>query len=127
MPHISTKKQCVDLDCFPDYYALSFSNGKKFLRRQVPPTKKFFHFTEKSTLKLGIDVSSENGFIDWRNVSYYSNPPVYNAIIRSSYGLTMDSQFVHCLLNVIQTQGAMDTLVSDRAQVEISNRVLDIL
>ena len=43
------------------------------------------------------------------------------------YGMQTDSQFIHRLLDVIRTRGAMDTLISDRAQVEISNKVLDVL
>ena len=43
------------------------------------------------------------------------------------YGMRTDSQFVNRLLDVIRTRGAMDQLISDRAQVEVSERVLDIL
>ena len=43
------------------------------------------------------------------------------------FGMRTDSQFVSRLLDVIRTRGAMDQLISDRAQVEISNKVLDIL
>ena len=43
------------------------------------------------------------------------------------YVMRSDSQFVHKLLDVISTRGAMDQLVSDRAQVEISNRCLDVI
>ena len=43
------------------------------------------------------------------------------------YGIRTDSQFVNHLLDVIRTRGAIDQLISDRAQVEVSERVLDIL
>ena len=38
-----------------------------------------------------------------------------------------DSQFVNCLEDEIRQRGAMNKLISDRAQVEVSNRVLDLL
>ena len=38
-----------------------------------------------------------------------------------------DKQFVNTLEDNIRQRGAMDKLLSDRAQVEISKKVLDIL
>ena len=38
-----------------------------------------------------------------------------------------DRQFINALEDTIRSHGAMDKLVSDRAKVEISNRVQDIL
>ena len=43
------------------------------------------------------------------------------------YGMKTDHQFINTLEDTIRSYGAMDKLVSDRAQVEISNRVQDIL
>ena len=43
------------------------------------------------------------------------------------FGMRTDSQFVDTLMDVIRKRGAMDQLVSDRAQVEISTKVKDIL
>ena len=43
------------------------------------------------------------------------------------YGMKTDRQFINALEDTIRFHGAMDKLVSDRAQVEISNRVQDIL
>ena len=43
------------------------------------------------------------------------------------YGMKTSSQFVHTLQDIIRKRGAMDKLLSDKAQVEISNKVLDIL
>ena len=43
------------------------------------------------------------------------------------YGMKSDKQFVNTLENVIRECGAPTKLVSDRAQVEISNKVVDIL
>ena len=42
-------------------------------------------------------------------------------------GLKTEKQFVNSLEDNIRCRGAMDKLISDRAQVEISNRVQDIL
>ena len=36
-------------------------------------------------------------------------------------------EFVHTLCDTIRRHGAMDKLISDRAEVETSNKVLDIL
>ena len=43
------------------------------------------------------------------------------------YGMKTDSQFVNTLEDTIKHRGAPSRLISDRAQVEISNRVQDIL
>ena len=43
------------------------------------------------------------------------------------YGMKTDRQFINTLEDTIRSYGAMDKLVSNRAQVEISNRVQDIL
>ena len=43
------------------------------------------------------------------------------------YGMKTDRQFINTHEDTIRSYGAMDKLVSDRAQVEISNRVQDIL
>ena len=43
------------------------------------------------------------------------------------YGMKTDSQFVNTLEDNIRERGAMSKLVSDCAQVELSNRVLDVL
>src|SRR5215207_7563017 len=43
------------------------------------------------------------------------------------YPMTTDKQFVHVLQDNIRRRGAMSKLISDRAQVEISNKVQDIL
>ena len=43
------------------------------------------------------------------------------------HGMTTDSQFVSTLMEEISKRGAMDQLISDRAQVEISKKALDIL
>ena len=43
------------------------------------------------------------------------------------YSMKTDSEFVHRLQDEIRKRGAMDKLISDRAQLEISNKVKDIL
>ena len=43
------------------------------------------------------------------------------------YGMKTDGQFKQTLLDSIRKNGAMDTLISDRAQAEISNKVNDVL
>ena len=43
------------------------------------------------------------------------------------YGLKSEKQFVNSLQDQIRERGAMDRLLSDRAQVEISERVKEIL
>ena len=43
------------------------------------------------------------------------------------YGMSTASQFVNTLNDVIRKSGAMDRLTSDRAQVEVSKKVKDIL
>ena len=44
-----------------------------------------------------------------------------------AYGMKTDGDFVSSLLDVIHKWGAMDKLVSDRAQAETSKKVQDIL
>ena len=43
------------------------------------------------------------------------------------YGIKTDRQFINTLEDNIRYRGAPTRLISDRAQVEISNKVLDIL
>ena len=43
------------------------------------------------------------------------------------YGMKSDHQFIKTLWDTIRKHGAMDVLVSDRAQVEISKKVNDVL
>merc|ERR1712139_190985 len=45
----------------------------------------------------------------------------------SAYGMKTTKEFVNTLLDTIRKHGAMDKLISDRAQVETSNKVLDVL
>ena len=42
-------------------------------------------------------------------------------------GMKSEKDFVHTLEDTIRKHGAMDKLISDRAQIEVSNKVLDIL
>ena len=49
------------------------------------------------------------------------------SLVVDIYGMKKQSQFVNTLLDNIRQRGAMDTLISDRAAVEISQRVLDVL
>ena len=44
-----------------------------------------------------------------------------------AFPLANDDQFVSTLMDAIRKSGAMDVLISDRAQMEISNKVKDIL
>ena len=48
-------------------------------------------------------------------------------MVTDIYGMKTERQFVNTLQDVIRERGAMDKLLSDRAQVEISERVKDIL
>ena len=43
------------------------------------------------------------------------------------YGMKTDGKFVQTLMGSIRKNDAMDTLVSDRAQADMSNKVKDIL
>lgn len=49
------------------------------------------------------------------------------SLVTDVYGMKTSKQFANTLQDVIRQRGAMDKLLSDRAQVEVSNRVLDIL
>ena len=49
------------------------------------------------------------------------------SLLSDVYGMKTDKQFVNTLEDNIRERGAPSKLVSDRAQVEISNKVLDIL
>ena len=50
-----------------------------------------------------------------------------NSLYGSVYGMKTSKEFVHTLCDTIRRHGAMDKLISDRAEVETSNKVLDIL
>ena len=51
----------------------------------------------------------------------------YESLFSEVYGMKTEKQFVNTLQDSIRRRGAPTKLISDRAQVEISNRVLDIL
>ena len=48
-------------------------------------------------------------------------------LVTDVHGMKSDKEFVSTLEDNIRNRGAMDKLISDRAQVEISNKVLDNL
>ena len=48
-------------------------------------------------------------------------------LVADMYGMGTDKEFVNTLEDNIRKRGAMDTLISDSAQVETSKRVQDIL
>jgi hypothetical protein len=50
-----------------------------------------------------------------------------DTLVCDVYGLRSESQFVNSLLQNIRQRGTMDKLISDRAAVEISAKVLDVL
>ena len=50
-----------------------------------------------------------------------------STLVTDVYGIKTEKQFVNTLEDNIRKRGAMDKLISDRAQVEVSGRVLDIL
>ncbi|KAK1734452.1 hypothetical protein QTG54_014959 [Skeletonema marinoi] len=45
----------------------------------------------------------------------------------SVHGMTTDGEFINTFEDEIRQRGAMDTIISDRAQAEVSNRVKTIL
>ena len=50
-----------------------------------------------------------------------------NSLVCDAYGIKSEKEFVNTLEDNIRFRGAMDKLISDRAQVEISKKVKDIL
>ena len=51
----------------------------------------------------------------------------HDTLFTRVHGMKSEKDFVNVLMDTIRSDGAMDKLISDRAQVEISNKVLDIL
>ena len=49
------------------------------------------------------------------------------SLVTDIYAMKSEKEFVNTLQDNIRKRGAMDKLISDSAQVEVSNRVLDIL
>jgi hypothetical protein len=50
-----------------------------------------------------------------------------DSLVTDIVGMSTDKQFVNTLEDNIRYRGAMDKLISDRAQLEISNRAKDLL
>ena len=48
-------------------------------------------------------------------------------LVADAYAVKSDNQFINTLEDQIRERGAMDLLISDRAQVEISKKVHDLL
>ena len=73
------------------------------------------------------------------NTIYSNIPAIYDSstsaqifvgaetLVTDIYGMKNDKEFINTLEDNIRKRGAMDKLISDRAQVEISKRVHDIL
>ena len=87
---------------------------------------------------LALNVPRRNELVATDTV--YSDTPAVNSgatsaqvfigtqtLVTDVYGMKSDKEFVYTLEDNIRKRGAMDKLISDRAQVEISNKVLDIL
>ena len=49
------------------------------------------------------------------------------SLVTDVFGIKTEKQFVNTLLDEIRKRGAMDKLISNRAQVEVSKRALEIL
>jgi len=49
------------------------------------------------------------------------------SLVTDVYGMKINKEFLNTLEDNIRCQGAMDKLISDRAQVETSKKVQDIL
>ena len=76
----------------------------------------------------------------WQLILFYSDTPAIDngatsaqifvgtlSLVTDVYGMKSDKEFVYTLQDNIRKRGAMEKLISDRAQTEISNKVLDIL
>ncbi len=50
-----------------------------------------------------------------------------DTMFANAYGMKVDKEFVNTLEDNIRRRGAMDMLISDQAQAEISKRVLDLI
>jgi hypothetical protein len=50
-----------------------------------------------------------------------------NSLVTDIVGMSTDKQFVNTLEDNIRYRGAMDKLISDQAQLELSNRAKDLL
>ena len=85
-----------------------------------------------------LNVSRRNEPVD--TDTFYSDTPAIDngstsaqifvgtkTLLTDVYGMKSDKQFVNTLEDNIRKRGEMDKLISDRAQVEISKRVHDIL
>ena len=48
-------------------------------------------------------------------------------LVTDVYGMKTDKEFVNTLEDTIRKRGAMDKLISDRAQVEIAKKAHDIM
>ena len=114
----------------------TFENTTQYARQEEPPTgylKK--HFRARFP---ALNVSRRHEAVATDTI-YADTPAVDNgatcaqlfvgkdSMLCDVFGMKSDAEFVNALEDIIRMRGAMDTLISDNAQAEISKCVLDIL
>lgn len=77
----------VDLNCMPNV-----GIARPIISTTYNPPEQPLQQLPEFNVKFAIDVSSQNGYIDWGNVSL-STPRIESLIVRASYGLTTDTRF----------------------------------
>ena len=88
------------------------------------------HYPAGNKLSRHEGVGTDTIFLDvdsWGRVKCVQFYIGRNSYYMSVHGMYTDGEFVNSLEDEIRFRGAMDTLISDRAQAEISNRVKTIL
>ena len=112
----------------------SFNATTRYHRSVSSPTRildtRRTQYPAANTMRRHEPVATDTVFADiqaWGGATCAQIFVGRNSRFVSIHGCKSDAQFVNTLEDEIRKRGAMDTLISDRAQAEVSNRVQDIL
>ena len=139
-----SKPQPPDLEAVRPYF---LNSSKEVLQKTYDATTQFYRGTNVSGRKIrntykspfpALNVTRRNEPVATNKVD--SDTPAIDSgatsaqifigrhtSVGDAYAMKSDREFVNTLEDNIRKRGAMDLLISDRAQVEISKKVMDIL
>lgn len=118
-----------------DIIQTTFQHTTQFARQAIRDHNLRVHFRSRfpacNVRRRGEPVACDIVYSDYPAICGQETSAVFfvgrSTKYASAYSVKTDSQFINTLEDEIRKHGAMDKLISDRAQVEISKKVQDLL
>ena len=122
---------CADEKVIKDTYEVTTQNARSgWISGEITQTSKS-PFPALNVSRRNEPVATDTIYSDVPSVpGGYTSAQIFigcDSAYASAFGMKSDKEFVNTLWDEIRKRGAMDKLVSDRAQVEISNKVKEVL